>query len=158
MRRSGATAHLDPARLASTALLCAVALVWLTPFLWMLVAAFRPETGGSRDMASLVPPLRPTFENFVLAFESADFAVYYVNTLLVVGGILAVQLVTISLAGYAFARLDFPGKDVIFTLFLLQLMLVPPILIVPNLTTVVRLGIYDSLLGVMAPYLASAFA
>jgi sn-glycerol 3-phosphate transport system permease protein len=149
--------RLGPAELGSAALLCAVALVWTTPFLWMLVAAFRPETGGSRDMASLLPPLQPTLENFTLAFESADFAVYYLNTLLVVSGILAVQLVTISLAGYAFARLDFPGKDILFTLFLLQLMLVPPILIVPNLTTVVRLGIYDSLLGVMAPYLASAF-
>jgi len=157
MRRRGLPARLGPLQLAGAALLCAVALVWLTPFLWMLVAAFRPETGGSRDMASLLPPLRPTLENFTLAFESADFAVYYLNTLIVVGGILAVQLVTISLAGYAFARLDFPGKDILFTLFLLQLMLVPPILIVPNLMTVVRLGIYESLLGVMAPYLASAF-
>ena len=157
MRRRVRPARLGPRQLAGAALLCAVALVWLTPFLWMLVAAIRPETGGSRDTASLLPPLRPTLENFTLAFESADFAVYYLNTLIVVGGILAIQLVTISLAGYAFARLDFPGKDVLFILFLLQLMLVPPILIVPNLTTVVRLGIYDSLLGVMVPYLASAF-
>src|SRR5438552_8297924 len=146
-----------PAQLGSAALLCSIAFVWTTPFLWMLVAAFRPETGGSREMASLLPPLQPTLANFTLAFESADFAIYYVNTLLVVTGILAVQLVTISLAAYAFARLDFLGKDILFTLFLLQLMLVPPILIVPNLITVARLGIYDSLLGVMAPYLASAF-
>lgn len=157
MRRSGRAARRDAARLATAALLCAVAFVWLTPFLWMLVAAFRPETGGSRDMASLLPPLRPTFDNFANAFASADFLVYYANTLVVVIGILAVQLVTISLAGYAFARISFRGKDALFTLFLLQLMLVPPILIVPNLTMVVRLGIYDSLLGVMAPYLASAF-
>ncbi len=150
-------ARLGPAQIGSAALLCAVAFVWTTPFLWMVVAAFRPESGGSRDMASLLPPLQPTLANFVLAFESADFALYYLNTLLVVSGILAVQLVTISLAGYAFARLEFAGKDILFTLFLLQLMLVPPILVVPNLTTVVRLGIYDSLLGVMAPYLASAF-
>src|SRR5260370_27170420 len=146
-----------PAQLGSVALVGTVVFVWTPPFLWMLVAAFRPETGGSRDMASLLPPLQPTLDNFMLAFESADFAIYYVNTLFVVTGILAVQLVTISLAGYAFARLAFPGKDLLFTLFLLQLMLVPPILIVPNLITVVRLGIYDSLLGVMAPYLASAF-
>jgi sn-glycerol 3-phosphate transport system permease protein len=83
--------------------------------------------------------------------------VFYLNTALVVFGILGVQLCTISLAGYAFARLRFPGREVVFYLFLLQLMLVPPILIVPNLTTVVRLGLYDTLLGVMAPYFASAF-
>ena len=64
---------------------------------------------------------------------------------------------TISLAGYAFARLSFPGRDALFYVFLLQLMLVPPILIVPNLRTIVDLGLYGSLLGVMAPYFASAF-
>jgi sn-glycerol 3-phosphate transport system permease protein len=141
---------------AAAALLCAIALVWTTPFLWMVVAAFRPDSGGSVAMASLVPG-RPTLENFAEALDSADFARYYLNTTLVVLGILAAQLVTITLAGYAFARLRFPGQGVLFTLFLLQLMLVPPILIVPNLTTVVHLGLYDNLLGVMAPYVASAF-
>ena len=141
---------------AAAALLCAIALVWTTPFLWMVVAAFRPDSGGSAAMASLVPG-RPTLENFAEALDSADFARYYLNTTLVVLGILAAQLVTITLAGYAFARLRFPGQGVLFTLFLLQLMLVPPILIVPNLTTVVQLGLYDNLLGVMAPYVASAF-
>jgi sn-glycerol 3-phosphate transport system permease protein len=149
--------ELKPARAAGAALMCAVALVWTTPFLWMAAAAFRPETGGSRDMASLVPPFPPTLANFAEALESADFARYYLNTTLVVLGILACQLVTITLAGYAFARLRFRGQQLLFTLFLLQLMLVPPILIVPNLTTVARLGLYDSLLGVMAPYVASAF-
>ncbi len=139
------------------ALMCAVALVWTSPFLWMTVAAFRPDAGGSRDMASLLPPLHPTLANFAEAFDSADFARYYLNTILVVLGILACQLVTITLAGYAFARLRFRGQQALFTLFLLQLMLVPPILIVPNLTTVVRLGLYDTLLGVMAHYVASAF-
>ena len=74
-----------------------------------------------------------------------------------VAGVLAVQCVTVSLAGYAFARLRFPGRDFLFYAFLLQLMLVPPALIVPNLRTVVDLGLYDTLPGVMAPYFASAF-
>ena len=92
-----------------------------------------------------------------MAWESADFLVNYVNTLLVVAGMLSVQCVTVSLAGYAFARLRFPGRDLFFYAFLLQLMLVPPALIVPNLRTVVDLGLYDTLPGVMAPYFASAF-
>jgi sn-glycerol 3-phosphate transport system permease protein len=144
-------------RAIGAALLVAIALVWTAPFLWMTVAAFRPDGGGSADMASLVPPLHPTVANFAEALESADFVRYYLNTAIVVLGILAVQLVTITLAGYAFARLRFPGQGVLFYLFLLQLMLVPPILIVPNLTTVAKLGLYDSLLGIMAPYVASAF-
>ena len=149
--------ELKPGIALATALLCAVALVWTSPLIWMVIAAFRPDNGGSLDMASLLPPRHPTLANFAEALDSADFLRYYINTTIVVLGILATQLVTITLAGYAFARLRFPGQQVLFYLFLLQLMLVPPILIVPNLTTVVKLGIYDSLLGVMAPYVASAF-
>jgi len=145
------------ASLIVTGLMLVVVFLWSTPFLWTLVASFRPDNSGGIHMASLVPDYTPTFANFIEAFENGDFAVYYLNTAIVAFGILAVQIVTISLAGYAFARLDFPGRDVLFYVFLLQLMLVPPILIVPNLRTVVDLGLYNTLLGVMLPYFASAF-
>jgi sn-glycerol 3-phosphate transport system permease protein len=139
------------------ALAAAVALLWATPFLWMLVASFRADSFGSLDMASLLPPRSPSFTNFRAAWDAGDFPVYYLNTLIVVLGTLSVQLATISLAGYAFARLRFWGRDVLFYLFLLQLMIVPPVLILPNLKTVIALGIDNRLLGVMAPYFASAF-
>jgi sn-glycerol 3-phosphate transport system permease protein len=147
--------HLPAALLA--ALLSAVAFLWASPFLWTLIAAFRPESAGSAGMASLWPDFAPTWTNFRNALDSGTFGLYYANTLIVVVGVLAVQCVTVSLAGYAFARLRFPGRDVLFYAFLLQLMLVPPALIVPNLSTVVDLGLYDTLPGVMAPYFASAF-
>ncbi len=131
--------------------------VWLVPFVWMLVAAFRPGGYGGGQSASLLPNFVPTLANFAEAWESADFPRYLLNTIAICGGILGVQLVTITLAGYAFARMRFPGKQTIFYLFLLQLMLVPVVLIVPNLTTIARLGLYDTLPGVMAPYFASAF-
>lgn len=133
------------------------ALLWLVPFLWMLVASVRPHAFGGPGMASLLPDAAPTLANFAEAWASADFPLYYLNTAIIAFGILAVQLVTITLAGYAFARLAFPGKQILFYLFLLQLMLVPVVLIVPNLAMVARLGLYDTLLGVMAPYFASAF-
>jgi len=142
---------------ALTAALCAVAFVWAAPFMWMFVASIRPEGFGGLRMASIWPDFTPTLDNFALAWESADFLLYYFNTVLLVGGILIVQMVTIMLAGYAFARLDFPFKDAIFYAFLMQLMLVPPILIVPNLSTLVTIGLNDNLIGVMAPYFASAF-
>jgi sn-glycerol 3-phosphate transport system permease protein len=138
-------------------LVALLALAWATPFIWMLVAAFRPERGGGAGMASLIPDYVPTLANFVEAWESADFALNYLNTILICSGILAVQLVTISLAGYAFARLEFPGRTLFFYLFLIQLMLAPIVLLVPNLRTVAQLGLYDTLPGVMAPYFASAF-
>jgi sn-glycerol 3-phosphate transport system permease protein len=140
---------------ASLVVCCAI--LWTIPFLWMLVASVRPDKFGSAGMASLIPDFLPTLANFVEAWASADFPRYTLNTAIIAGGILAMQLVTITLAGYAFARLQFPGKQVLFFAFLLQLMLVPVVLIVPNLTTIARLGLYDTLAGVMAPYFASAF-
>jgi sn-glycerol 3-phosphate transport system permease protein len=138
-------------------LVALLAFAWATPLLWMLVAAFRPERAAGAGMASLVPDYVPALANFAEAWESADFALYYLNTIIICAGILAVQLVAISLAGYAFARLRFPGRTLFFYLFLIQLMLAPIVLLVPNLRTVAQLGLYDTLPGVMAPYFASAF-
>jgi len=150
--RSGRTAAV-----LAVAAVGAIALLWSAPLIWMIVASLRPDSYGALDIASLMPSWPPSLANFRLAWESADFPLNYANTLMVVAGTLSVQLVTISLAGYAFARLQFPGRDLIFYLFLLQLMIVPPVLIVPNLKTVTRLGIYDTLWAVMVPYWASAF-
>jgi len=132
-------------------------MLWSAPLLWMLIASLRPESFGSLDMASLIPDTAPTWDQFQYALEDGDWLVWFTNTVILVLGTLVVQLVTISLAGYAFARMNFRGKDTLFYIFLLQLMLAPPVLIVPNLTTLVQLGLYDTLVGVMAPYWGSAF-
>jgi len=138
-------------------LLCAAALLWATPFAWMAVASLRPGDAGAADIASLTPSGPFSLGNFSDAWLSGHFPLWYLNTVLLCGGILAVQCVTISLAGYAFARLRFRYRETLFHLFLLQLMLVPPILIVPNMATLVTLHLHDTLPGVMAPYFASAF-
>lgn len=138
-------------------LLCGAALLWAVPFGWMVVASLRPGGAGAADIASLVPNGPLGVANFTDAWISGHFPLWYLNTILLCSGILAVQCVTISLAGYAFARLQFRWRETLFHLFLLQLMLVPPILIVPNMTTLVALHLYDTLAGVMAPYFASAF-
>ncbi|HEX3953913.1 MAG TPA: carbohydrate ABC transporter permease [Stellaceae bacterium] len=133
----------------------ALALFWAVPFAWMAIASLRP--GVPPDIASLTPPGPFGLGNFADAWQSGSFPLWYCNTVAMCGGILIVQLVTISMAGYAFARLRFRGRDLLFSAFLLQLLLVPPLLIVPNLATLVSLHLYDTLLGIMAPYFASAF-
>ena len=140
---------------AGLLLAAAAALLWATPFAWMLVASLRP--GYPDDIASLVPHPPLDGSNYAEAWASGHFVLWYVNTALLCGGILAVQCVTVTLAGYAFARLRFRGRDVLFALFLLQLLLVTALLIVPNLQVLVALRLYDTLPGVAAPYLASAF-
>jgi sn-glycerol 3-phosphate transport system permease protein len=141
-------------RLIRLGAVSAAALVWVVPFAWMTIAALRP--GVPADIASLTPAGPFGLRNFADARHSGNFPLWYLNTLIVCGGILAVQLVTITAAGYAFARITFPGRDLLFALFLLQLLLVPALLIVPNLETLVSLRLYDKLLGIMSPYFASA--
>ena len=87
------------------ALLAVIILVWATPLLWMLVASVRPESFGGLDMASLLPNTVPVLDQFAFAFQDGEWATWFANSLILVGGTLAVQLVTISLAGYAFAGL-----------------------------------------------------
>ncbi len=139
------------------AVLSVFALIWSMPLLWMLVAAVSQDPAGSLSAASLVPDRPLTQEHFNDAFLLGSFGRWYINTVIVCLGVLAVQLVTITLAGYAFARMEFPGRNALFYLCLLQLTLAAPILIVPNTVTVVKLGLYDTLAGVMAPYFGSAF-
>jgi sn-glycerol 3-phosphate transport system permease protein len=146
-----------PAALLFFGVISVITIVWSGPFLWMVVASFKPQTFGGLDMASVIPNFKPTLANYETAFASAEFGLMYLNTLIVVFGTLIVQLVTVTLAAYAFARLEFPFKTTLFYMFLLQLMIVPPILIVPNLKTIVSIGLSDTLVAVMAPYFASAF-
>ena len=130
-----------------------LALLWILPLAYALWAAFHPSEYSARFVLSA--PL--TLGNFEAAWNAAPFARYLVNTVLLVTLILAVQLVLCTLAAYAFARYEFPGRDLAFALVLMQLMVMPDVLIVENYRTMSRLGILDSTLAIGLPYMASAF-
>lgn len=136
--------------------LAAFGLIWMVPLFWTLAAAFVPTTELLND-SPLVWLQSLHLGAFEDAWQVAPFLRYYLNTFIFVFGLLAIQLVTISLAGFALARMDFRGKDQIFFLFLTQLMVPASILILPNYQTLVQLRWLDSYQGLMAPYIASAF-
>ena len=148
------------ARAAATALWAlgvgVLAFIWVFPLLWAFSTSLRPAGQLGSQIASLWVH-HPTFANFTEAWSDAPFLRLYYNTAVVVFGILAVQLVTITLAAYAFARLEFWGRDVLFRLFLVQLMVAPSALILPNFETIRSLGLLNTRLGIMIPYFASAF-
>jgi sn-glycerol 3-phosphate transport system permease protein len=127
----------------------------LFPLYWMVITAFKQ----SSEIFSLTPKWLPktwTFENFVQVFKIIPFGKYYLNTVIFVFGLLAVQLVTVTLAAYAFARMDFKFKHVLFMILLVQLMIAPQTLVVPNYLTVSKLGLIDTKLAMSLPYVASA--
>jgi len=127
--------------------------LWVLPLLYAFWTAFHPPEFSTHF--TLGAPL--TLANFVKAWQAAPFARYFVNTVILVTMVLAAQLVLVTLAGYAFARFEFPGRDVVFALVLVQLMIMPDVLIVENYRTMTALGIKDTILSIGLPYMASAF-
>ena len=131
-----------------------LALLWILPLAYAVWTAFHPGEYSTRFV--LFAPL--TLDNFSRAWAAAPFARYFVNTIFLVAMILACQLVLSTLAAYAFARFVFPGRNILFALVLMQLMIMPDILLVENYKTMSRLGLVDTLLAIGLPYFASAFA
>ena len=130
-----------------------LALLWLLPLLYAVWTAFHPSEYETRF--SLFAPL--TLQNFVQAWNEAPFARYFLNTVILVTGIVAAQFFLCTLAAYAFARFTFPGRNVLFTLVLLQLLVMPDILIVQNYQTMRSLGLIDTIAAIGLPYIASGF-
>ena len=139
-----------------TVLMCCLALLWMSPFLWMLATSFSATTFGE-DMASLLPRMPLTLDNFRDAWASADWLSLYANTLIFTFGTFFVQLLTIITAGYVFACHEFRGKKTLFLMFLVQLMIMPVVMMVPNMLTLKTFGLLNTLTGVMMPYFTSAF-
>lgn len=139
------------------AALSVLSVLMLVPVAWALAASLRPPEvpfasgsvffGGSLSMA-----------NYEKAFSLAPFARYYANTILQVGAIIGVQLLTASLAAYAFARFRFRGERLLFTVILLQMMIPTAALLVPNFSTIRLLKLYNTIPGIALPFFGSAFA
>ena len=133
-----------------------IALAWTVPILWTFAVSVH-SPNEPLSATNLWWSSQPTLANYSQAFDIAPFGQYYLNTVLIVLGILIFQLVTICLAGYAFARFKFRGQNILFFLIMLQLMLPSSALVVPNYTTISKLGLFDTLLAVMLPFFGSAF-
>ncbi|KPV61338.1 ABC transporter permease [Paenibacillus sp. A3] len=129
------------------------ALVWLVPLVWVTSTAFRPKQLALQPGLSL----EFTLDNFTRVWAAAPFAQYYVNTLLIVVCVFAVQMVTATMAAFAFARVRFRGQNLVFLLFLVQIMIPADVLIFPNYNVLKELSLLDTKLGIMLPYFASAF-
>jgi sn-glycerol 3-phosphate transport system permease protein len=142
-----------PTRALETAGAWLLAILWISPLAYAVWTAFHPAEFSVRF--TLDAPL--TLQNFVNAWNAAPFARYFVNTVALVTMILAAQLVIGTLAAYAFARYAFFGREVVFMLVLVQLMIMPDVLIVENYRTMSALGILDSIPAIGLPYMASAF-
>jgi ABC-type glycerol-3-phosphate transport system permease component len=134
--------------------LAAIALTMLTPFLWMVLASFKPleEVEQLNPFPTVWHP-----ENYAKVFEQIPFARYYFNSVFIAAWVTFLQCLTSAMAAYAFARLRWRGRDAVFRLYLATLMIPGVVTMIPNYALMVKLHLLDSYLGLIVPAAFSAF-
>lgn len=141
--------------LCLTLLMCG-ACIMIFPFLWMILSSLKTQVEVSTIPPTLLPS-RVTFENYLFALKTAPFARYFLNSLIVTGACVAITMFTTILAAFAFSRLRFPGRDVVFAALIAMMMIPFEMLIITNYTTIARWGLMDNLIALVIPFTASIF-
>lgn len=136
--------------------LIAGASVMLIPFLWSITTSLKDPADVFSQPAFWIP-IPPSFQAYLSMLGRIPFLTYAWNTVKVAGTVTLGQLTTCSLAGYAFARLKFPGRNVIFLLVLSTMMVPAAVTMIPNFILMSRLGLVDSLPGLIVPFIGSAY-
>jgi sn-glycerol 3-phosphate transport system permease protein len=128
-------------------------ILWAAPLIYAFWAAFHPPEFAVRF--DITAPL--TLANFIEAWTTAPFARYFINTILYTFMTTSLQFVLCTLAAYAFACYEWKGRDIAFSLILVQLMVMPDQLLVVNYQTMTALNLVDTIPAISLPYIASAF-
>lgn len=137
-------------------LLCIVSVVMLAPIVWTFSTSLR-EPVGSFSVPPRWIPIPPVIKNYREVFRSVPGGTYVLNSVIVTSATVAGQLLTAALAGYAFARFQFPLKNVLFWLILATLMIPAQATIIPVFVLISRLGLNDTLMALILPSWATAF-
>ena len=133
------------------------ALIVLFPFYWMLLTSVKSYSAYSTEKIPQFFTLSPTLQNYVEAFTAVPLAGYFVNTLIFTLVTTGIMLVVTVLAAFAFARLDFKGKNFAFTAFLSLMMIPTELVVITNFVTVTNLDMRNSFFGLILPSITSVF-
>ena len=133
------------------------AIIVLFPFYWMILTSIKSYSAYNAETTPQFVTLSPTLENYVKAFNSVPLPRYFLNTFIFAVITTALMLGVSILAAYAFSRLEFRGKNLVFTLFLSLMMIPNELVIITNFVTVTNLGLRNSFPGLILPSVASVF-
>ena len=133
------------------------AIIALFPFYWMILTSIKSYSAYNAETTPQFVTLSPTLENYVKAFNSVPLPRYFLNTFIFAVVTTALMLGVSILAAYAFSRLEFRGKNLVFTLFLSLMMIPNELVIITNFVTVTNLGLRNSFPGLILPSVASVF-
>ena len=133
------------------------AVIVLFPFYWMVLTSVKGYGAYNSEYIPQLYTLAPTLENYVQAFTAVPLARYFLNTVIFTAATTGIMLVVTVLAAFAFARLNFRGKDAAFTL-LLSLMIIPSeLVVIPNYVPVTNLDLRNTFTGLILPSVTSVF-
>ena len=132
-------------------------LVVLFPFYWMILSSLKSYSAYNSEYIPKFFTANPTLENFSSAFTSVSLGGYFVNTIIFALATTAIMLVVITLAAFAFARLEFRGKNIVFTLFLSLMMIPNELIIITNFVTITNMNLRNTFTGLILPSVTSIF-
>ncbi|MEA4884854.1 MAG: carbohydrate ABC transporter permease [Clostridia bacterium] len=145
---------------AGTALVHAVLIVgaifMALPFVWMILTSLKDDSEVFTYSLQWLPS-KLNFDGYKEVWTEISFARMYLNSFIVAGGITICQLITSALAGYAFARLDFPGRDTVFMIYLSAMMIPHQATVIPSFILVRNLGMVDKYSALILPFAAGPF-
>lgn len=133
------------------------ALLVLFPFYWMILTSIKGYGAYNSEFIPKLYTLSPTLQNYVDAFTTVNLGKYLVNTLIFTLITTAIMLVVITLSAFAFARLKFRGKDLLFTFFLTLMMIPNELVVITNYATITNLGLRNTFTGLILPSVTSIF-
>lgn len=133
------------------------AIAVLFPFYWMILTSIKEYSAYNSEYIPKFFTNNPTFENYTSAFTSVNFAGYLVNTVIFTLLTTFIMLVVITLAAFAFARLDFKGKNLVFTAFLALMMIPNELVVITNFATITNWGLRNTFAGLILPSITSVF-
>ena len=133
------------------------ALVVLFPFYWMILTSVKSYASYNAEYIPRLYTLAPTLENYAEAFTAVPLAKYFLNTLLFTIGTTALMMIITVLAAFAFARLNFRGRDAAFVAFLALMMIPNELVIITNFVTITEMNLRNTFAGLILPSVASVF-
>lgn len=133
------------------------ALIVLFPFYWMILSSFKSYGSYNSEFIPKFFTADPTFENYINAFKAVPLARYFGNTVIFTVMTTALMLVVTVLAAFAFSRLQFRGKNIVFTLFLSLMMIPNELVVITNFVTVSNMDLRNSFTGLILPSVTSVF-
>ena len=133
------------------------ALVVLFPFYWMVLTSFKSYGSYNSEYIPTLLVSSPTLENYISAFSEVNLAGYFGNTVLFTVITTGVMLFVTILAAYAFARLKFKGKNIVFTLFLSLMMIPNELVVITNFVTITNWNLRNTFMGLILPSITSVF-